>query len=235
MHEENVHNLTAPREVVPIIMSIVKPKSVLDVGCGIGTWLKVFEEHGVTDYLGVDGNYVNRNLLKIPQSNFFPFDLTNELVLRKKFDLVISLEVAEHIPEKSADLFVKSLALHSDIILFSAAVPGQGGQNHLNEQWPKYWEKKFERHGFYFHDIVRPLIWENNKVDWWYRQNIFLLTKKFSDTPIHASIHPDCFAQLVERVRKCDNQSSASEEIGVYHSLLRLMRSIRKSTLRTIK
>ncbi len=122
IHEENVHNLTAPREVIPIIMSITTPKSVLDVGCGIGTWLKVFEEHGIKDYLGVDGNYVDFKKLKISQEKFHTQDLREYWSLNRKFDLVISLEVAEHLPEANADQFVKILVEHSDSIIFSAAI-----------------------------------------------------------------------------------------------------------------
>jgi SAM-dependent methyltransferase len=197
IHEENVHNLTAPREVIPIIMSITTPKSVLDVGCGIGTWLKVFEEHGIKDYLGVDGNYVDFKKLKIPQEKFHTQDLREYWSLNRKFDLAISLEVAEHLPAANADQFVKILVEHSDSIIFSAAIPGQSGQNHLNEQWPEYWETKFAKHGFYFYDIIRPEIWTNNKVEWWYKQNMFLVQRtKPRSLPFNSLsvVHPQLFS-----------------------------------------
>ncbi len=191
------HNLVAPREVVPLVMELVKPQSVLDVGCGIGNWLKVFEEQGIGDYKGVDGSYLDKNLLKIPIHNFEARDLQQSFSLGRKFDLVVSLEVAEHLDERYADQFVQTLVNHGDIILFSAAIPGQGGQNHLNEQWPEYWQKKFEKHGFYFHDLIRQLIWNNTKVEWWYRQNIFLLTKskpKAGAPKNIALVHPELFS-----------------------------------------
>lgn len=194
-HTAEVHNMNAPREVVPYIMELVKPTSVLDVGCGTGTWLKAFEEAGVNDYLGIDGGYVNRETLKISQDRFRAFDLRHSWTLKRKFDLVISLEVVEHLPETSADLFVEALISHGNVILFSAAIPGQDGQNHLNEQWPEYWQEKFIKHGFYFHDVIRPLIWNNEKVDLWYKQNIFLVRKSsenLNDKPL-SIVHPDLF------------------------------------------
>jgi hypothetical protein len=186
--------MVAPREVVPIIMNLIKPKSVLDVGSGTGTWLKAFEEAGIQEYCGLDGNYVDRSQMQIPAEKFMATDLNKPWTLGKKYDLVISLEVAEHLPESSADAFVESLVNHGDTILFSAAIPGQGGQGHRNEQWPEYWQRKFSKHGFYFHDVIRPRIWDNEKVNWWYRQNIFLVNRnKENSTQALAKVHPELF------------------------------------------
>jgi SAM-dependent methyltransferase len=205
VHEESIHNLMAPREVVPLIMELFHPQSVLDVGCGIGTWLKVFEESGISDSIGVDGHYVDRNLLKIVSSKFIPQDLKKEWSLNRKFDLVISLEVAEHLPEECADHFVKTLTDHGDTIIFSAAIPLQGGQNHLNEQWPEYWQAKFIKYGYHFHDALRPLLWTNAKVDWWYKQNVFLVTKhKPKSLPFNSLsiVHPELFLRHNENERQ---------------------------------
>ena len=186
LHSEDVHNFSAPREVVPFIKNLLNPQSVLDVGCGIGTWLKVFHEHGINDFVGVDGDFVDRTMLKISSERFHAHDLTKPFTLGRKFDLVVSLEVAEHIPEQFADSFIEVLVKHGDVHLFSAAIPGQGGQNHVNEQWPEYWQKKFERFGFYFHDVIRPQIWGNEQIDFWYRQNMFLVKK---EKPLQAPFH----------------------------------------------
>lgn len=191
VHTELIHNLNAPREVVPFIMRLVKPISVLDVGCGTGTWLKAFEENGVTDYVGIDATFLDRSLLRIPENKFLAVDLQQQWSLNRKFDLAISLEVAEHLPTESADVFVASLVDHAETIVFSAAIPGQGGQNHINEQWPDYWQEKFLKHGYYFHDVIRPLIWNNKSVDWWYKQNIFLIKQEKPANEIENWILPD--------------------------------------------
>ena len=161
-------------EVVPIIINFIQPKSVIDVGCGVGNWLSVFSKLGVKDFLGVDGNWVDRQLLKIPQNNFVSHDLTKPLNLNRKFDLVISLEVAEHLPERYAETFVDSLINLGSVVLFSAAIPYQGGIPHVNEQFPDYWAELFRKRNFVFIDAIRPKIWYNDKVEYWYCQNIVL-------------------------------------------------------------
>lgn len=177
IHEETVHNFKAAREVVPFLLEILDVRSVVDVGCGIGTWLKVFEENGVQDILGIDGDYVDKSLLKIDNQKFIEYDLEKLYNTDRKFDLAISLEVAEHLSFDSADVFVKTICNLSDTILFSAAIPYQGGQNHINEQEPNYWIEKFEGEGYKLFDVVRPIFWENEIVDSWYRQNMLLFTK----------------------------------------------------------
>ena len=99
IHTEDVHNFSAPAQVVPHIIDLINPRTVLDVGCGIGTWLKIFEQHHVSDLMGIDGDYVNRALMKISLDKFRSIDLKNKWSLDRKFDLVLSLEVAEHLPE----------------------------------------------------------------------------------------------------------------------------------------
>jgi SAM-dependent methyltransferase len=178
IHTEDIHNFKAAEQVLPIVFNIVKPSSILDVGCGIGTWLKVAKDLGVNNIQGIDGSYINHSLLKIDTSEFLELDLSNSFNLNKKFDLVICLEVAEHLPEEFSDNLINSLCLHGEIILFSAAIPGQGGQNHFNEQWPDYWQKKFHSQGFDLYDVIRNKIWLNEKVESWYKQNMFLCIKQ---------------------------------------------------------
>ncbi len=180
IHQESVHNFVAPKEVVPVIIDLLNPKSVIDVGCGTGTWLKIFQDLGIQEVLGIDGEYVDLSLLKIEKHLFQAFDLEKELNLNKKFDLAISLEVAEHLKFESSDIFVKTLCDLSETIIFSAAITNQGGQNHINEQNPEFWIKKFQENGFELFDVLRPIFWDNNKVDFWYRQNMFVFSKDIS-------------------------------------------------------
>jgi hypothetical protein len=177
-HDQKVHNFYAAEEIVPFIVDLLRPNSIVDVGCGIGTWLKVFSDNGVLDYIGIDGDYVDKNLLKIDKCFFVDYNLETYYQSNRKFDLAVSLEVAEHLKEGSSDDFIKTLTDLSDVVIFSAAVPNQGGQNHINEKEPSYWIKKFENLGFKCFDILRPVFWNNDKVDCWYKQNIFLFTNK---------------------------------------------------------
>ncbi len=197
IHEEDVHNLESPREIVPVIMNLLRPKSVVDVGCGIGTFLHCFKQQGVKDVLGIDGPWVNKEMLHkhLSPEEFQERDLEQKINVGKKYDLVISLEVAEHLSERSADTFVDNLASLGETILFSAAIPDQGGQNHINEQWLSYWEEKFARHHYIVHDILKPLFWDNPKVFWWYKQNMVLLAPK--DKPLSTSMAPNPLRNLV--------------------------------------
>jgi SAM-dependent methyltransferase len=160
--------------LVPLVLQLVRARSVIDVGCGQGTWLAVFREHGVQEILGVDGDYVDPTRLEIAPECFRARDLKQPLRLDRRFDLVVSLEVAEHLPEGCAALFVESLSCLGPLVLFSAAAPHQGGEQHLNEQWPNYWAQRFRVCGFEPVDCLRRRVWEDDRVQWWYAQNIFL-------------------------------------------------------------
>jgi SAM-dependent methyltransferase len=164
--------------VVPHVLSLFPVSSVLDVGCGVGGWLQVFARQGITDYLGVDGDYVSRDMLKIPAERFRPADITSLPDFGRSFDLVCSLEVAEHLPAECAGQFVAALVKAAPVVLFSAAVPYQGGTAHLNEQWPTYWAGLFARHGYVAVDCVRPSIYGNQHIEWWYRQNILIFCQR---------------------------------------------------------
>lgn len=164
--------------VVPLVLDLTQPSSVVDVGCGTGSWLAVFNEHGVEDVLGVDGDYVPRDTLEIPVSSFEPRDLTQPFSLERRFDLAVSLEVAEHLPKSAAQGFVASLTALSDVVLFSAAVPGQYGQHHVNEQWQDWWADLFAKRDYVPIDCIRPLIWEDDRVEFWYAQNTLVYVRR---------------------------------------------------------
>jgi SAM-dependent methyltransferase len=165
---------SSAKVVVPLLIELFRPKSVIDVGCGVGTWLRVFADVGVPTLLGVDGDYMNPQNLLIPAEHFRALDLQQPLGNLGRFDMAVSLEVAEHLPPESAKAFIRELTSRSSVVVFSAAVPGQGGVNHINEQWPEYWEELFHEAGFVKTDPIRPQIWYNYSVEWWYRQNLFV-------------------------------------------------------------
>jgi hypothetical protein len=68
--EQREGSIASARHVVPIVMELIQPRSVVDVGCGTGTWLSVFAEHRVVDFIGIDGDYVDRSQLLIPPDRF---------------------------------------------------------------------------------------------------------------------------------------------------------------------
>jgi SAM-dependent methyltransferase len=166
------------REAIPLVFQFVQPSSLVDVGCGIGTWLAEFKVAGVSDYLGIDGNYVNRGQLVIDPERFLARDLTLPLKMDRRFDLAMSLEVAEHLPATSAETFVASLVQLAPVVLFSAAIPYQGGDGHVNEQWPDYWREKFARHDYVVIDCLRESLWMNRNVSPWYRQNLLFFVER---------------------------------------------------------
>jgi hypothetical protein len=171
--ETNSYN--SAKEILLLLYQIIQPKSVIDVGCGTGLWLKVWDEViGVNDYLGIEGPYVKPEMLRVPINKVLFKDLKDPIALDRKYDIATSLEVAEHLPESSASQFISTLTSLSDIILFSAAIPYQEGTYHINEQYPEYWAKHFKELGFIPVDYLRPLIWNNPNIQYWYRQNILL-------------------------------------------------------------
>lgn len=165
----------AARRILDLVLPRLPPmRSAVDIGCGVGAWLSVLLEKGVVDVLGVDGAWVDEQLLKIPADKFRRTDLSAPLNLERRFDLAISLEVAEHLPPERADSFVAELAGAADFVLFSAAIPFQGGYGHVNEQWQSYWVERFARHGFAVRDWVRPRLWTDATIPVWYRENLLL-------------------------------------------------------------
>ena len=163
--------------ILPVVNKFVHPRNVIDVGCGVGTWLAVWKKIFGVEVHGIDGDYVDRSQLFIDEKFFHPTNLEKRIILKRRFDLVESLEVAEHLSPERADSFVEDLTKLSDVILFSAAIPAQGGTNHVNEQWQSYWAKKFSRFGYVAIDCVRPEVWKRADVEFWYSQNIFIYAK----------------------------------------------------------
>lgn len=164
--------------LLPYVQERVQPASVIDVGCGTGTWLAVWKTAGVIDICGLDGDYIQKEQLLIPAENFIATDLTKPFPVKNQYELVMSLEVAEHLPTDQAGKFIDSLCQLGDLILFSAAVPAQGGYHHFNEQYPSYWTDLFLKNGFLPFDCLRAAIWNISSIDKCYRQNILFFVKK---------------------------------------------------------
>ncbi len=206
-HEASYRSATV---VLPLVFSIFQPHSVVDIGCGTGTWLRAADQLGAHEYHGYDGSHSNQ--LLIPPERFTLADLSLPLAAPRRFDLAMCCEVAEHVPAASAATLVDTVAGFSNVVLFSAAIPGQGGTHHVNEQWPAYWQKLFEARGFSAYDCLRPRIWNDPQVEWWYRQNLVVYVadaaaSRYSlplkTTDVAALVHPELWeAQLKKRVVK---------------------------------
>lgn len=150
----------------------------MDVGCGIGTWLRRWREIGVADVWGIDGGHIAREQLLFESAHFLAMDLSNpQNPFKRQFDLAESLEVGEHIPERSSRRFVEMLCELAPIVLFSAAIPHQGGTLHVNEQWPEYWARLFSDRGFLAFDVLRPSAWRNEAIAYYYAQNAILYVR----------------------------------------------------------
>ncbi len=222
------------RQVVPIVQHFVPARSVCDVGCGVGTWLRAFQEAGVEDVVGFDGHYVDKNLLEIPNFSFQEADLRQPLRLDRTFDLAVSIEVAEHLPENRGASFVEDLTRLAPVVLFSAAIPRQGGTAHINEQWQTYWANLFAELDFVTCDVLRPLIWNNSEIARWYRQNIILFCRRDflpklpsltamqdSSLPL-AVVHPQQYLEIWD-------------EVNVRGSMKLLQRALKRALHRRIE
>lgn len=171
-------HLYSPRIIVPMVLDLVPARNVVDLGCNEGWWLSVFQELDVNDILGVDGPWIDRAQLRIPQDRFLQRNLEEPFRADRRFDLVVSLEVAEHLAPSSAETFVETLVSLGDVILFSAGIPFQGGPEHLSEQWPTFWASLFAESDYLPIDVIRDRIWNDDRVYWWYRQNILIFARR---------------------------------------------------------
>ncbi|MCH8118436.1 MAG: glycosyltransferase [Planctomycetes bacterium] len=172
--EHKDETLYSAKVIVPLILDIFPAGSVVDLGCGDGTWLSVFVDCGARTIRGFD------------VSDLAPYDYrvekkyietscdfsSQEFVCTSKVDIVICLEVAEHLPEAAAPGLVKNLVNIAPVVIFSAAFPWQTSTHHINEQPHWYWQEKFHHYGYVEIDFLRPLLWSDGRVCWWYRQNI---------------------------------------------------------------
>jgi hypothetical protein len=206
-------SLDSANVVLGFLYEIYQPVSVVDVGCGRGAWLSVAEKLGSNKLTGMDGGWIDETNLLSKTISFNKVNFEESIATDENFDLCISLEVAEHIDQKQAEPFVQMLCKLSEVILFGAAIQYQGGTNHINEQWQTYWIELFKKNGYECLDIIRPNVWDNNKVEWWYKQNTFVFIKKTSNKistntlinlqkSIPNIVHPENYKDKVESIKR---------------------------------
>lgn len=246
IHDTAVHNDRAAQEILPIVFDMLDVSSVIDIGCGIGTWLGAAQDLGVRDVLGIDGEWVDLSMLAIPKSQFLPRNLHEDIRLGRRFDLAICLEVAEHLHPEKAEVLIDNIVSHSDVVLWSAAIDGQGGQNHINERPPSYWDELFRARGYVWEDSLRPRIWQNENVDWWYRQNILIYKKVEGEDvrnddktmlPPNLLIHPQVFEPKRDKVRRMEKElfKINSGKAGVAFYLKKLAKSLLNALSRRLR
>lgn len=232
LHETSIHNPRAAQVILPYVFEILEPQSVLDVGCGTGTWLLEAAKLGCVNLVGIEGDHLDRSKFVCPEARLLIHDLEKPFNLEERFDLLLCLEVAEHLNKSAAEGFINSLALHSDNILFSAAIPFQGGQNHVNEQWPSWWQRLFENQGYKAYDILRLKFWNNEEVFYWYKQNMILYSRnelkdlKPVEGLVLSMVHPELYMRKSQQLK---NLQEGWAGIGVgfrlfINSLLRLLK-----------
>lgn len=179
--DRDARTRAAARLVLGKLKEWIEPASACDVGCGVGTWLSVGRELGIGDVLGFEGPWAKTANLVLETDEVSFQNLEEKVAADRTFDLVISLEVAEHLGEARARSFVGDLCALGDCVLFSAAIPFQGGTGHINEQWQSYWAEHFAQEGFVAFDPVRPMIWQNKDIAFWYRQNMLVYAREGSE------------------------------------------------------
>ena len=210
----------AANHVISVLLErFLEINSAIDIGCGVGTWLKVFKEKTGGNVLGVEGSWLDNSLLEIKEDEFFERDLKEPFYFENKFDLAISLEVAEHLPNEVSDQFVHCLSNLADVILFSAAIPGQKGTHHINCQWQTFWVKKFSENGFVLLDFIRPRIWNDVNIPIHYKQNILVFYRSDEEVTINGItdlVHPESYL------------AATNIDIGIRDSLLILMHNLKK-------
>ena len=217
-------SLRSAQVVVPLVVNLFKPRSIVDVGCGIGTWASVALDAGVGTVVGLDGDYVNQDALLIPKSHFIGCDLNAVGGDTKvgRFDVAMCLEVAEHLVADRSQGFIDFLTGLAPIVVFGAALPAQGGTHHINERWPSAWVEMFSLRAFQLVDILRPRIWNDSRVAYWYRQNTVVFVRADHQVQIDVGreqvgpdvVHPELYARKSELLR------SALRRVGELERLL---------------
>ena len=192
---------TSAEAILNPLLETLAPARIVDLGCGTGTWLSVAKAAGVQTVLGIDGDWVQPDWLEIPREQFHNADLRHPLRVNERFDLALCLEVGEHLPLERAAGLVSDLTALAPVVLFSAAIPGQRGTNHINEQWPDFWAGLFAEHGYVPVDAIRLKYWNDPRVLFWYAQNSLLYVDQAhmpdgfeaDEKPPPRLVHPDLY------------------------------------------
>ena len=196
----------AARRILPLLLERFEINSVLDVGCGTGAWLAVAREMGANRLTGVDATWAEDwldedGMIGSRDFDFVEHDLRERLKLDDRFDLAMSLEVAQHFTDARAASFVEDLCATAPRVLFSSAVPLQYPPLEsimINNRWQSYWAGHFADCGYLPMDVIRPVIWNDDVIPDYYRQNMLVyVTESEHDARLEPMmldvVHPSCW------------------------------------------
>lgn len=195
--------------ILQVVLPLTRPSSIVDLGTAVGTWLQSAKRAGISTVVGVDGPWVPDDQKLIGAEEFVSADLEAALPDLGRYDLAICTEVLEHLTVPAAERAVEWLCKRAPVILFSAAIPDQGGDAHINEQWQSHWLNLFAMNGYQTYDVVRPRIWENTSIPFWYRQNLFLMAPEhvgskegwaLANKAFMNFVHPDSLGEKARRI-----------------------------------
>lgn len=207
--------------IAETIIKEYQPKRIIDFGCGTGDLAKAFASRGVT-VEAIDG-YSTPDFSGYSNLRFTKVDLNNITAtqtflnqLETKFDLAISIEVAEHLNPDVSSSFIEWMTSMADVIVFSAAVPSQDGDGHINCRSRSDWYQFIKQHNFVIADTLRQYFTSNSRLGLWHKLNIVDYVQK--DTAFAKRINPD---ELVERLITAETFAASQCFHYVKHTQLR--------------
>jgi len=202
------------QRILPLLWTQLRPRSVVELGCGTGEWLLEAQRLGADRVFGLDGAWVPADRLVIPAKDFNAVDLERDELATpsERYDLAICLEVLEHVAEEHCDRLIAWLCRQAPAVLFSAAIPWQPGTSHINSAWQSAWARKFAAQDFLVYDFIRTALWSDKEIPYYYRQNIFIAAEPNHEAlremrPVDPSaldvVHPEFFTiQMQKHDRK---------------------------------
>jgi len=204
-------------------------RSVVEFGCGLATWLRVAREVGATEIHGYDTSDLPLSARGLTSAEFSSADLGKFIKLERKFDLAVCLELAQQLPARAGSTLVKTLCAASDWVLFSAAMPCQGGTGNQNENWMEYWARHFSENGFKCYDILREKFWYDAQIPFYLRQNACLYVRQDADQELSlhrlepvvsplSQIHPELYLKLLHWLA---NRRKGVTDAGAFTAELR--------------
>jgi SAM-dependent methyltransferase len=162
------------------IVDSFHPLTVVDVGCGTGHLLVSLRALGVRG-IGLERSPTALLACRHRGLDVRKFDLESAENFSEHADIVVSTEVAEHLPAQFADHFIDLLANIARVVILTAATPGQGGTDHVNEQPNGYWIEKFRQRAFRFEERLTHRWrneWVEKQVTTWYWANLMVFSRE---------------------------------------------------------